>query len=185
MFLQQRQQITICLTAAAMVAAFVFGRFLPLRNAAGAVEQTASQQRLIIQKGTTDAAQSRNIQKQLDEVVAEMDQYESGIAHEGALGSFLGEIAALMDKHALKDQQVNPGQQVEAGGLKCIPLTMKCTGPFTAVFDFFTELQKLDRFTRIEQVKLTNNETLDGFVQMNTKAVIFYRTNTSPNEKSK
>jgi hypothetical protein len=51
---------------------------------------------------------------------------------------------------------------------------MQCKGRLTQIFEFYKQLQKLDRLVRIEQVKLVNDSSFEGEVSMETKLVIYY-----------
>jgi Tfp pilus assembly protein PilO len=53
---------------------------------------------------------------------------------------------------------------------------MQGKGRLKQIFEFFGRLQSLDRLVRIEQVKLVNDRDFSGEVSMQTKAVIYYRT---------
>jgi hypothetical protein len=43
------------------------------------------------------------------------------------------------------------------------------------IFEFYKQLQSLDRLVRVEQVKLENDGDFSGEVTMQTKTVIYYR----------
>jgi len=176
MVLHDRQQLVIALVALVMGAAFVLGQYLPVRSRAVAVEQARLQQSLAIARGVADTRQLPVLQERLTAIQAAIEEYESGIIADRDLGSFLTRIADLMSRHNLANPVVAPTEEVLADALTCIPVHMQCTGRFQDLFQFYCDLAALDRFIRIEQVRLINDETLAGAVTMTTRAVVFYHS---------
>ncbi|MHC4069117.1 MAG: type 4a pilus biogenesis protein PilO, partial [Planctomycetota bacterium] len=89
---------------------------------------------------------------------------------------FLHRITDLMDSHELKDQLVQPGKEVTSGRLNGIPISMQCKGDLKQMFKLFKSLAESERLIRIEQVKLSNAKDFSGDVTMQTKGVIYYRS---------
>ncbi len=183
MVIQDRQQVVIALVALVLGAVFILGQYLPVRSRADAVEQTRRRQSLTIAQGAADGHQLPVLRRQLNSLQAVVDEYESGITADRDLGSFLSRIADIMSRHNLAGPVVAPAEEVRADALTCIPINMQCAGRFRDVSRFFSDLTTLDRFIRIEQVKLANDETLSGIVTMKTRAVVFYRSQSGPNTK--
>jgi len=84
-----------------------------------------------------------------------------------------------MREHELSNQDVVPGETLEAQALNCIPVHMNCSGTLDGVFGFFRDLQGLRRLIRIEKVTLRNSPEFGGTVTMQTEAMIFYRPEES------
>lgn len=175
MFFRGRQQITICVVAAAIIGGFVLFRYLPLRRQMKAAEQTKAAQTLAISKGTADRRQLPSLQAQLPKLQAKLGDYEAKIPEENSVGVFLGNIADLMKEHGLTEQVIEPGTEVESDKFHCIPVSMECKGPLIQIFKFYRRLKQLDRLVRIEQVKLSNDGDFSGKVSMETDAVIYYK----------
>ena len=69
---------------------------------------------------------------------------------------------------------VQPGAEITADSLKCIPIKMKCKGDLNQIFEFFKSIQTSDRAVRIEQVQLVNGNDFNGEITMHAKAYIYY-----------
>jgi len=175
MLFRERQQIVICAAAAVMVGGFVLLRYLPLQKKIKAVEQAHAVQTVAIAKASHQSEQLPALKERLLKLQTAVGNYEANIPSRRALGVFLHTIANLMNEHNLTKQLVQPGKEIKAGQLSCIPVTMQCKGGLKQIFEFFRRLQKLDRLVRIEQVKLVNDTDFSGQVRMQTKAVIYYR----------
>jgi Tfp pilus assembly protein PilO len=175
MFLKEKQQIIILCLAAAMLGGFVLFRYLPLSRKIKAVEQTKAAQRLVITQAQYQREQLPAMRKQLPQLQKTLENYSANIPSQRNLGTFLHRIADLMDEHKLKEQSAQPGEELQVGDLKCIPIDIRCKGKLTQVFKFYKSLQNLDRLVQIEQVKLVNDSDFSGEVSLQTKAIIYYK----------
>ena len=175
MLFRERQQLTIFIAIVVIVGGFVLFRYLPLRRKIKAIRQIKSAQTLTVAKGSADSKHMQLLKGQLRDLHRELENYESNIPEQRALGEFLQGIANVMNEHRLTEQVIEPGVEITTEKLNCIPVNIQCKGRLTQIFKFFQRLQMLDRLVRIEQVKLTNDSDFKGEVSMETKAVIYYR----------
>lgn len=176
--IKEKQQLMICLTALAVIGGFVLFRFFPLHKKSKAVKQEKSVQTLAIAKGISDSEQLPVFMQQLHSLKEKLSNFEANIPRERALGTFVQEIAELMNQNDLKDQEIAPNTEIEADGLNCIPVSIQCKGGLTQIFQFYQQLQEMNRLVRVEQIKLTNDNDFIGEVSMKTDVVIYYRTDT-------
>lgn len=178
MLFRERQQLTICIIAGIIVGGFVLFRYLPLRNRMKVLRRTKSAQALTIAKGATDNKQLFLLKEQLSKFRHELEDFEANIPVNSDIGVFQHKIADLMNEHNLRDQVFEPQKEIKAENISCIPVKMQCKGKLTQIFEFYRELQDLDRLVRIEQVRLSNDKDFNGQVSMEAKVVIYYRTKT-------
>jgi Tfp pilus assembly protein PilO len=174
---REKQQILICLLALTVIGGFVLFRFLPLHRKINAVKQARAAQMMIIAKGNSDSEQLPLFKEQLFKLKTGLSNFEANIPEQRALGTFVHQIAELMNQHNLKEQEIAPRTEIETDGLSCIPVSIQCKGQLPHIFKFCRQLQQLDRLVRIKQVKLTNDSDYMGEVSMETDLVIYYRTN--------
>jgi len=172
---RERQQLTICIIAGVIVGGFVLFRYLPLCSKIKAIRQIKSAQALTIAQGAADNKQILLLNEQLSELQRELKNYEAKIPEQSDIGGFLHKIADLMNEHSLSDQMVEPRKEIKTEKLNCIPVKMQCKGKLTQIFEFFRQLQGLDRLVRIEQVKLSNDSDFNGQISMESRAIIYYR----------
>jgi Tfp pilus assembly protein PilO len=175
MLFREKQQLTICVVAVIIIGGFLLFRYRPLREEKKTVEQNIFAQRLTIAKGAADGKQLPVLKQQLLRVQNELEDYEVNIPNQRALGVFLHRIAALMNEYHLQEQVIEPREEVKSDKFCCIPLNMRCKGELSQMFEFYRQLQELDRLIRIERVKLKNDSSFNGEVSMETEAVIYYR----------
>ena len=174
MLFRKRQQLMIFVAAGVIIGGFGLFRYLPLRRRMKAARQTKAAQALTIAKGTADGKQLPLLKEQLLELQRELENYEANIPERSDIGVFLQKIAGLMNEHNLRGQVIEPRKEIRAEKLNCIPVRMKCKGRLTQIFEFYRQLQGMDRLIRIEQVKLFNDSDFSGEVDMEAKAVIYY-----------
>ena len=176
MFFREKQQIVICIIAGAMLGGFVLFRYLPLQRKAKTVEQIRTAQALTIAKASSRSKELSVLKEKLVKLQMAVGNYEANIPSHRDLGAFLQQIANLMNEHNLKEQLIRPSIEIRTDILNCIPVNMQCKGELTQIFEFYKSLQALDRFVRIEQVKLVNGTNFSGELSMQTKAFIYYRS---------
>lgn len=175
MFLEKKQ-IIILVIAAVVFGGFVLFRFIPLSREISTVKSARAGQNLTIARAVSDSEQLKVFTNQLHMLQDKLDNYELNIPKQKDLGLFLKKISELMDNHNLKDQAIQPLEEKRINELICIPVSMECKGSLNDIFEFYKNLQELDREIRIKQVKLKNGSDFSGEVKMETEIVIYYRT---------
>ena len=174
-FLKEKQQILIYAAAAVMVAGFVLFRYMPLHKKAKALEQAKVEQATVIAKASAQSVQLPALKEKLQKQQIAVGKFEASVPSDRNIGEFLQQIAGLMNKHNLKNQIVQPGEETKTEELNCIPIVMRCKGQLKQIFEFYKSLQAMDRLIRIEKVDLANDGDFGGEVGMETRAVIYYR----------
>ena len=175
MLFQEKQQIVLCAAAAVIVAGFVLLRYLPLHKRIRGIEQAKAAQTSAITKAQRQSERLPRLKEQLLKLRVAVENYQANIPAQRDLGFFLQQVANLMNDHNLKEQLVQPREEIETDRLNCIPVDIQCKGQLIQVFEFYKSLQKLDRRVRVEQVKLVNDNDFSGEVSMQTKAIIYYK----------
>ena len=110
-----------------------------------------------------------------EKLEAEVGDYYSKIPQNREFADLWDNIAEVMKSHELKDQLIQPNEEVIGEELNSITITIRCSGSFEQLFNFMSDLQKFERVIRIEEYKLTNNLTNPGLVSMDAKAKIYYQ----------
>lgn len=182
MIFRGRQQVIIFITAGTMLACFILFRYVPLRGKIEANRLRYSQIQLAISKATLQNGQLPGLKEKLAEMTKTVANYERQIPDKRALGDFLQVITSLMNENNLTEQLIQPGNEIVAKALRCIPVKMQCKGKLEQIYEFYKSLQKLDRLIRIEKVRLYNDSNFSGEVSMQTNAVIYCKPRSSGNK---
>jgi Tfp pilus assembly protein PilO len=175
-FKEKQKQIAIYIIAVALIGCFIFLRYLPLRKKVSNLEQLKDTQIMAIIKSQEQYQQLPQLQAQLLKLQQEISHYDLQIPPRRQLGEFLQRGMELMSQYNLKEQVIQPGEEIKIEKLNCIPITMQCKGKLSQIFEFYKSLQQIDRLVRIEQVKLTRTDNSGDEVIMDARAVIYYRS---------
>lgn len=173
--LLSKQQLWVLAIGGLFLADFVLYGYLPSHERLRSLTEARTQRMQMIATAEARSQTLPALVERLQETERCVTNYEQWIPTERALGLFLGQIAHIMTKNSLSDQDVVFGQEVASDDLVCIPVHMKCAGDLEGIFGFFNDLQDLGRFVRIERTTLANTKGLTGVLVMEADAVIFYR----------
>ncbi|MHC4264429.1 MAG: type 4a pilus biogenesis protein PilO [Planctomycetota bacterium] len=174
MQLRESRQVVIFCLIGVMIAGFVCFRYLPLRKKVKALEHSRQENQVLVSRASIESQRFLEFQKELRQLKKKVENYDTKIPANRDLGGFLQKITSLMDEYHLKEQNVQPGKEIDLDYLTCIPVSMKCKGRVDQIFKFYRSLQKLDRAIRVERVELINDEDFNGEVIMNTHASVYY-----------
>ncbi len=175
MFFRAKQQMIIFIAAGVMLMGFVFFVYLPLERKMKAIKSKTAMTKLVIEEANSRKKQMPVLEEQFQQMQSMTNKIELNMPEQRELGSFLHQIADLMNQHKLKNQFIEPGKEVETEKISCIPVSMKCKGRLSQLFEFYKSLQNLNRLIRIEHVSLENKSDPGSDIDMETKAVIYYR----------
>jgi Tfp pilus assembly protein PilO len=178
--LLSKQQLWVLAIGSLFLADFVLYGYLPLHERLRSLAAAKSRQMQLIATAESQSQTLPALIERLDETERCAENYDKWIPSEGALGLFMGQIARIMTKNNLSDQDVVLGQEIDSDELVCIPVHMKCTGDLNGIFGFFQDLQGLERLVRVERTTLANTKEFSGAVVMEADAVIFYRAQKTP-----
>ena len=176
MLFGRKPQFVIFIIAGVMITDFVFFGYLPLHTRLEDIGQARAAQKLAISKAADESRRMPLLKEQLQKMQNVVARYQASVPEQRDLGLFLQQIAGLMNEQNLRDQQVQPADEIEAGSLSCIPVNIQGRGRLPQLFEFYKSLQKLDRLVRIERIELTNDNNFSGELTMQTRVVIYYRT---------
>lgn len=175
MFFRAKEQIIIFVVVGVVLIGFVFFVYLPMGKKMKGIKSETVMTRTVIEEANSRKKQLPGLEKQFQEMQDLARKYELSMPEQRELGTFLHQIADLMNAHNLKNQFIEPGKEVETEKLNCIPVSMKCKGKLAELFEFYKSLQNLNRLIRIEHVSLVNKSEPGSEIDMETKAVIYYR----------
>jgi Tfp pilus assembly protein PilO len=115
------------------------------------------------------------IGEEMKQLRLELGQYYDKIPRNRDFAPLWEQIAATMKSLNLKDQLIQPDKEVLGSEINSISITIKCSGSFSQLFEFFKLLDDFERVVRIEQIKLTNSLTDTGQVTMVARAKVYYQ----------
>ena len=167
--------MTIYIAAVAVVGGSFLLTYVPLQKKLNAVRADLKQQNLAIEKASEQSMLMPALKEKKQNILNIVKNYDLNIPAQRNLGQYLQVIADLMNEHQLKDNIVQPEAEIKTEQLQCIPISMKCKGTLSQLFEFYKSFQQLDRLIHIEEIELVNDDSFNGEITMNTKAIIYYK----------
>ncbi|MBW8034668.1 MAG: type 4a pilus biogenesis protein PilO [Planctomycetes bacterium] len=177
MRLFEKQQLVITGLVIAIVVGFVFFRYIPLARRTQEINQ--SKQRYL-----QETLEVKDQAQRLPIVISKMEQlkvkvgdFDRKIPIVREFGSLWDQIAAVMSKCGLKEQLIQPRDEVKGSEICLIPINMQCRGNLQEIFSFFQSLENFERVICIESLSMVGSAGKDsvGDVKLTANANIYYR----------
>ncbi len=178
-FLNNKKQLILSIVILTILTGFIAFRYLPLKGQLEELEAETKQVQKLYANAQKKQKTLPEIEKKLNELETRTYHFKEKIPGERSLGSFLQQIAELMDKNGLKDHSVQPRENIENKDFAYIPLVVDCKGELKDIFNFFRSVEELERLVKIEEVTLNNSASYSGELEMSAKVYIFYQDNLS------
>lgn len=175
MLFGKRQQFAICVLGAMFIGDFIFFGYMPLRAGLKDIENQRATQQAVITRAAAEKSQMPALKQQVSQLQVTVGNFEAAVPRQRDIGDFVQKIGGIMNDHNLKEQLIQPGEQVAVKGLNCIRISMQCKGSLKQIFGFFKQLQSMDRTVRVEEIKLLTGGDFSGQISMEAKATIYYQ----------
>ena len=179
MKLIEKQQVIILALALIIFAGFGMFRYYPLAKRRSAAQKSNMEHLVKIAETKAYGQQLPIIRQKIDELRIVAGDFDKKIPKDRNFADLWDQIAKVMNRHNLKEQLVQPGNEIKGDELNCIPISIQCTGSLSQIFEFFKSLQKFDRLIRVESVTLTNDSDFTGRIKMNADANVYYQAGTA------
>jgi Tfp pilus assembly protein PilO len=171
----EKQQMIIFSIAAVLFLGFGIFRYYPLAKQKQRIEKRSNDQMLAVAKANTHGMQLPFLRKHIAAVRAKTKKYETKVPDNRQFAELWRQFASVMNKHNLKEQLVQPGEEIQGSIANCIPITIECSGTLSQIFELFKSLQDFERLIRIENIQLINDKNYSGPLKMKAQASVYYR----------
>jgi len=115
--------------------------------------------------------------EKLDEAIA---MFEAKLPAEKEVEVILKEVWQLATERGLRPRSVRTGKPVRAAMYNELPIRMEIIGDFDGFYAFLLDLERLDRITRVPDVKLEKLRDTEGHMQAAFTLSIFFEPQTKP-----
>ncbi|HML74465.1 MAG TPA: type 4a pilus biogenesis protein PilO [Anaerohalosphaeraceae bacterium] len=172
----EKKQIWILVVGALVCAGVAVFGYIPIAWQKHVITQTLKRQAVTMEQVQQCSAQLQTLQQKTDQLEPLAQRFDRCVPDNRQFAALWQQIAELMTRHNLRDQQVKPGTEMQNGIIHSVALDIQCNGSLKDIFDFVSALEKMDRLVRIEQMDLANDKDYSGQLTMTAKAQVFYRT---------
>jgi Tfp pilus assembly protein PilO len=171
-----KKKIWIAATATLAFALLAVFGYVPIVWQKHVISQSLHRQSLTMEQVRTCVSQLPAVEEKISELKPIAEKSRRSIPENRQFASLWQEIAELMNRHNLQNQQVKPGDESQEGAICSVSLDIQCNGSLSDMFAFIGSLERMERLVRIEQMDLTNDKDYTGQLTLSAKAKVFYRT---------
>jgi Tfp pilus assembly protein PilO len=170
----RRLQWGLGLGLALAVLLFAFAGYLPAKHKLDALHGQ-------IQSKTRDLEASQNKARNLPLLALEVKDLESRVRDydrqfpkQADLGDFIKEITRVSEQLTLRDWKLAPLPPRRGDAYFELPIQMNFQGEFLNVFSFLTEVEHLQRLTRVRKLSIKNKDAKTGMVEVEIGLNIYF-----------
>ena len=176
-----KQQLMIIALAVVVAGGFAVFRYTPIVRQRYDVAKKMETQNAVMEKVCTESAQIPELKQQRDQLSEKMLSFSEKVPEGRNFARLWQQIADVMNACDLRDQLIQPGQEMKSDHLCSIPLTIECKGTLAQIYRFFQSLENIDRLIRIEELKLENDAEYNEIVTLYAKANLYYQSDGTDN----
>jgi type IV pilus assembly protein PilO len=125
-----------------------------------------------LQHATTAA---ENLTEQLVKIEGAIEVFESKLPPTSEIHTVLEDVTLIAQRHGLTPKTIRTLKNEENRGYIEQPLEMELHGDFNSYYAFLLELEKLDRITKIRELKLRKKSKSEGQTEARFVMSIFFQ----------
>ncbi|MBW8016372.1 MAG: type 4a pilus biogenesis protein PilO [Planctomycetes bacterium] len=179
-----KQQIIIIVVAVISLGGFGVLRYRPLAAKTRSIKAARAQFLTGDEKVKTQARQLPILNAKMEQKKKQIGDYDRKIPFGRRFASLYDEITAVMKKHNLSEQLIQPGRETVGEEISSIPITINCSGGLKDIFEFFRSIESFDRLIRIEDIEMVSELDQD-IVAVKAGAIVYYRRQSSTGQENK
>ena len=170
----RRLQWGLSLGVALGAVIFLFAGYLPAKHRLDALHMQ-------IQSTTREVEEKQNKAQHLPLLALEVQELESRVRDydrqfpkQDDLGDFIKDITRVSRQLALGDWKYAPVVPKRGDGYFELPIQMNFVGEFVNVYSFLTEVEHLQRLTRVRRVAIKTKDFKSGMVEVEIGLNIYF-----------
>jgi type IV pilus assembly protein PilO len=117
-----------------------------------------------------------NMERKLDELQERIKFFESRLPQEREVDSVLREIWQLADKHSLNTKTIKTLKSEKLSGYSELPVQIGLSGDFRGFYSFMLDLERLNRITRVSNMKLEKITNHEGEMNATMTLCIYFES---------
>lgn len=169
-----KHQIIIIVVAVISLGGFAVLRYTPLAAKTESIKAARAQYQAGDEQVRTQARKLPIINAKIEKLKLQIGDYESKIPSGRRFAALYDEIAAVMSKHNLSSQSIQPGRETVGKEISSVPISISCSGLLSDVFEFFRSIESFDRLIRIENLQM-QSKLNQSIVGVKAVAIVYYR----------
>lgn len=146
---------------------FLYG---PQGKRIGELRTAITRQELALATDATKAAVVPSLLREIESMKLQYKDFGRRLPKKRELGGFLREISGHLNHGDLSNQLIEPGNPSREELFHTLPIIMRFKGSYLALAGFLQRIDKMERLTRVQTLKITREkegDSLDIELQMN------------------
>lgn len=162
------------LVLVALPVASWFFVFAPRAEQVAEVEAEIKQKQAKLEQLENATAAMDNLGEEIDKLTQAIQVFEQKLPAQHEVDVILKEVWELAAKHDLAPKSVRPEKIMSAAYYTELPIKMEIVGDFDGFYSFLLELEKLQRITRMPNMKLEKIKDEEGMMKAVVILSIFF-----------
>lgn len=133
---------------------------------------------------TKATEQTADLVKANEEIKRAIELIEARLPTTKEVEVILQQVAEIAVSNKLTLVKVKSEKPVQAAAYMEQPLTMQVTGRFEGFYSFLLDLERLDRITRMPDIKIERADKQDGLINANFTLSIYFESGAADGGKS-
>jgi Tfp pilus assembly protein PilO len=180
-FAVDRQQLVILLVAAVMAGSFFVFVLWPRQEELSALGSAVLQERNRVKQKVMTSHEGVYLTVQIAGFRKAQDRLAQRLPTDPALAEFLQDVAAQVATEPLVTHEVERSDVKQAGQAHAVPLRLKVTGPFEAVYRCLAKVENLERLSQFRSLRVSKRE--DNWVTSEAELVVYHMPAEKPHTK--
>jgi len=153
---------------------FVFAGFLPARRRLEALEGQIQSKTREVEENQNKARNLPLLALEVQELETRVRDYDRQFPKQADLGDFIKDIKRVSQQLALRDFKYSPLSPRRGDSYFELPIQMNFQGDFLNVYSFLSEVEHLQRLTRVRKLAIKSKDIKSGLVEVEIGLNIYF-----------
>ncbi|HEV8377536.1 MAG TPA: type 4a pilus biogenesis protein PilO [Tepidisphaeraceae bacterium] len=156
------------------VVLFVFAGYLPARHRLEALHGQIQSKTREVEENQNKARNLPLLALEVQELETRVRDYDRQFPKQAEIGDFIKDITRVSQQLSLRDWKYQPGAPRRGDSYFELPIQMNFQGEFLNVFSFLTEVEHLQRLTRVRKLVIRTKDIKSGMVEVEIGLNIYF-----------
>lgn len=183
--LMERKQLVALLAAGVMLAVFALLVFVPKSQKLSKLRETLKETQAQLAEMSQRASEAPLVAADLEKLTPAYQQNLRRLPRENSTAEFLREVSAVLAEEETSRRELIPGAARPQTGYLELPISISFDSTFSGAYRALSRIEKLDRLSRVESVKMAAAADNSGLVRVELKLVVFQLAETKKSTTTK
>lgn len=170
----RRLQMGLSIGVSLAVVLFVFAGYLPARHRLEALHGQIQSKTREVEENQNKARNLPLLALEVQELETRVRDYDRQFPKQAEIGDFIKDITRVSQQLSLRDWKYQPGAPRRGDSYFELPIQMNFQGEFLNVFSFLTEVEHLQRLTRVRKLVIRTKDIKSGMVEVEIGLNIYF-----------